>query len=148
VKQPSSLSATDQGSTIPLVLGFFLIALVMVAGSVAAGDAFVQQSNLQSLCDGAAVAAASSADTTALRRPAELGSSLQLADVQQAVTTYLARDPARADIHIAARLSADATMVTTSCVVTETVAFGSFFGFGSGIEHHTTSSARSPFSQH
>jgi hypothetical protein len=31
----------DRGSTIPLVLGFFIVAFMMVAGAVAAGDAFV-----------------------------------------------------------------------------------------------------------
>ena len=47
----------DTGSTIPLIIGFFLISMLMVAGSVAAGDAFVQQRGLQDVCDGAALAA-------------------------------------------------------------------------------------------
>ncbi|MDQ2751380.1 MAG: pilus assembly protein TadG-related protein, partial [Actinomycetota bacterium] len=50
--------ADDRRTTIPLILGFFIIALITVAGAVAAGDAFVQQRGLQDVCDGAAAAAA------------------------------------------------------------------------------------------
>ena len=53
--------ADEQGSTFPLIIGFFLLAMLVVAGSVAAGDAFVQQRGLQDTCDGAALAAAASA---------------------------------------------------------------------------------------
>ena len=59
--------ADDRGSTIPLILGCFVVAFLIVAGSVAAGDAFLQQRNLQSVCDGAAAAAATSADLAAAR---------------------------------------------------------------------------------
>ena len=33
--------ADDRGSTIPLILGCFVVAFLIVAGSVAAGDAFL-----------------------------------------------------------------------------------------------------------
>ena len=46
----------DTGSTIPMILGFFLLAMLMVAGSIALGQAFVQQRDLQDVCDGAAAA--------------------------------------------------------------------------------------------
>jgi uncharacterized membrane protein len=133
----------DRGSTIPLILGFFLVALVMVAAGVAAGDAFVQQRALQSLCDGAAVAAASSADVRAGLGPGR-PEYLRLTDVQTAVGAYLGRDPSRADVRIRAELSADHATVTTTCELTQSLAFGSFFGFGGGLRHRATSSARAP----
>jgi Flp pilus assembly protein TadG len=134
----------DDGSTIPLILGFLLIALIMVAGSVALGDAYVQQNNLQSVCDGAAAQAASSVDPEAQRAAEQGAKSLRLADVQSSVQAYLRREPDRADVQVAASLSADASTVTVQCQRRSTIAFGSFFGFGSGIEHRVVSSARSP----
>jgi len=73
----------DHGSTLPLILGFFLLALIMVAGSIAAGDAFVQQRDLQDVCDGAVTAAAASG--VDLGRGGALGgeSSLQFGDVHR-----------------------------------------------------------------
>jgi Flp pilus assembly protein TadG len=137
--------AKDEGSTIPLILGMFLIVLLLVAGSVAAGDAFVHQSALQDVCDGAAVAAASSADLdTGRHAGGAAGDFLDLDDVQGAVDDYQARDPERRDIRMQASVSPDAQTVTVQCTQTTTVAFGAFFGFGSGIGHHATSTARSP----
>ena len=75
----------DDGSVIPFVLGFFIIALLLVAGSVAAGDAFVQQRDLQDVCDGAAVAAASAADLSANRSGTSASGDLPLGDVQDRV---------------------------------------------------------------
>lgn len=137
--------AKDDGSTVPLILGLFLIVLLLVAGSVAAGDAFVQQSALQDVCDGAAIAAASSADLDTGRHTA--GSSddfLDLDDVQVAVDRYRTRDPQRRDVQMQASVSADEQTVTVQCTQTTTVAFGAWFGFGSGISHRATSAARSP----
>lgn len=136
----------DRGSIIPLVLGFFLIALIMVAGSVAAGDVFVQQRGLQSVCDGAAAAAASSADVDGGRHVAGQRQLryLQLDQVQRAVDAYLTRDPSRDAVQIAATVSPDGTVVVADCTVDDPVAFGSLFGFGSGLHHHAQSSARAP----
>ena len=50
----------DSGSTIPLILGFFLLAAADGRRLGRAGDAFVQQRDLQAVCDGAAAAAAAS----------------------------------------------------------------------------------------
>jgi uncharacterized membrane protein len=136
----------DRGSTIPLILGFFLIALILVAGSVAAGDAFVHQRELQSICDGAAVAAASGADIDSQRHPGEPASDsyLVLGRVQRVVDTYLSRDPSRADVRVTAGIDGNHTTVTTRCLVRSGIAFGSFFGFGAGVEHRAVSAARAP----
>jgi hypothetical protein len=131
----------DRGSTIPLILGFFLIALIMVAGSIALGDAFVQQRDLQDVCDGAvAAAAASSADLDRSDDPSADG-SLRFADVGRQVDAYLARDAGRRDVHVQVRLSADRTRITLACRRTSPLALGAFFGRGH-VHQSATSSAR------
>lgn len=136
----------ERGTTIPLILGFFIIALITVGGAVAAGDAFVQQRGLQDVCDGAAAAGAASAAN--LDRGATLGAgrSLQFTDVQRVVDDYLARDPGRDAVHIQAAVSADARTLHLTCTETVRLAFGAMFGKGSGIRHVATSSARAPLS--
>jgi uncharacterized membrane protein len=137
---------SERGSTIPLILGFFLIALIILAGSVAAGDAFVQQRGLQDACDGAAVAAAASG--VDLGRGGGLSSerALQFGDVRTTVTQYLARDPSRRSVRVNASLSADAQTLTLTCEQNERIAFGAMFGRGDGVDHTVTSSARAPLS--
>lgn len=138
--------AADRGSTIPLILGFFLVALLMIGGSVAAADAFVQQRGLQDVCDGAASAAAATA--ARLDRGATLGSGVELAfdEVEQAVAQYLGRDSDRANVHADAGLSPDSTTVLLTCTQTSKVAFGAMFGKGAGVRHTVHSAARSPLS--
>ena len=139
--------ADDGGSTIPLILGCFVIAFLIVAGSVAAGDAFLQQRDLQSVCDGAAAAAATSADLAAARETGDVGgSALRLANVQEAVDQYVYRDASRSSVHIEATLSADAETVSLACVEHTAIAFGSVFGKGGGVDHHAVSTARAPLS--
>jgi Flp pilus assembly protein TadG len=131
----------DRGSTVPLILGFFLIALLVVAGAVALGDAFVQQRSLQDICDGAAAAAAASAAD--LDRAAGVASdgSLRFADVRDILAAYLARDPQRRDVSVDAVLSADRERITLTCRQTSPVAFGALFG-RPRVHHTATSSAR------
>jgi hypothetical protein len=133
----------DSGSTVPLILGLFLIALLVVGGSVAASDAFVQQSQLQDECDGAAVAAASAADLDQGRRQGDPSENfLVLGAVQAAVAQYVERDSARAGIAMRASLATDDVTVTVACVQTRPIAFGAWFGFAHGVEHHATSTSR------
>jgi Flp pilus assembly protein TadG len=134
--------AADTGSTIPLVLGFFIVSLLLVAGSVAVGDAFVQHSGLQSVCDGAAVAAASSLDADAQRHAVGDARYLSLSEVQRSVETYLNRESGRETITFAAEVSQNHALVTVECTRTSTIAFGSMFGYGDGITHRVTSRAR------
>lgn len=132
---------SDSGSTIPLILGFFLVALLMVAGSIALGQAFVQQRNLQDICDGAAAAAAASAADLDRSGAVATADSLQFAGVEQQVSAYLARDPARRGIHVQVLLSADRRRLTLRCAQTTRLAFGGLFG-RSHVQHTATSSAR------
>jgi Flp pilus assembly protein TadG len=128
----------------PLILGFFLIALMVVAGSVAAGDAFVQHRGLQDVCDGAAAAAAASGADLARRSEFAIGEQLRFADVQEAVDEYLTRDRSRARVHAIAELSTDATTLSLTCTETAKIAFGAMFGKGDGVHHTVHSSARAP----
>jgi hypothetical protein len=134
----------DRGSTLPLILGFFLVALLVVAGSVAAGDAFVQQRDLQDVCDGAAAAAAASAADLARGGGVGGGTELRFAGVQRAVDEYLARDRSRSGVHAAAAVSADATRLTVTCTESTQIVFGAMFGKGDGVRHVAHSSARAP----
>jgi Putative Flp pilus-assembly TadE/G-like len=131
----------DRGSTIPLILGFFLIALIMVAGSVALGQAFVQQRTLQDICDGAVAAAAASSADLDRERGIGSASSLRFADVGVVVHEYLARDAERRMVRVQAELSPDRQRITLTCRQTTTLAFGFFFG-RAHVEHRATSSAR------
>ena len=132
----------EDGSTIPLVLGFFLIGLLVVAGAVLAGDAYTKQRELQSICDGAVLAAANTIDSQAARTQPLTG-ALPLAGVQPAVEAYLARDPGRAEVNIRAGVAADGRTVSADCRRRVRLAFGSVVGRGDGIEQRTTAHARS-----
>jgi uncharacterized membrane protein len=135
----------ERGSTVPLILGMFLLCILMVAGAIVAGMAFVQQRDLQGLCDGAAAAAASSADLGRQRTgTGASGDMLQLAAVHDAVTAYVGRDPSRAEVHIDAVLAADHASVTVSCALRRPIAFGGLFGFRNGVLHRAVSTARAP----
>jgi uncharacterized membrane protein len=140
------MSADDRGSTLPLILGFFLIALMFVAASVAAGDAFVQQRDLQDICDGAAAAAAAEGVDLGRGGALQSESALQFGDVRAAVRDYLARDPSRHDVYVDTALSADGRTLSLRCEQTEHIAFGAMFGKGNGVHHIVTSSARAPLS--
>ncbi len=131
----------DDGSTIPLILGFFLLSLTLVAAAITLGQVFVQQRDLQDICDGAAAAAAaSSAD---LDRGASVASrsSLQFDGVGRVVDAYLARDPARRQVDVHVALSDDRERITLRCATDDELAFGAFLGRRQ-VHHTATSSAR------
>lgn len=134
----------ERGSTIPLILCFFLVGLMAVAGAVAAGDAFVQQRALQDVCDGAAVAAAASAADLDRTAGVVTGSALRFGGVEAAVRGYLDRDPLRRDVRVSATLSPDARTLSLTCRETRPVVFGGFFGHSGGVRHVARSSARAP----
>lgn len=136
--------AEERGSTLPLILGFAIVALLLVAGSVVAGQAFVQQRDLQDVCDGAAVAAAGSAADLDRATGAASTRSLRFAAVQTAVQRYLGRDPGRPDVTVRAELSPDAETIVLSCSQVRPVAFGAAFGHAGGVRHIARSAARAP----
>jgi len=142
VRRP--VGSRERGSTLPLILGFFIVAMLTVAGSVALGQAFVQQRDLQSICDGAAAAAASAGD---LDREHGVGSgdSLRFGDVRTVVAAYLGRDPDRRAVSVRARLSAGGTRVTLTCRQRRDLPLGGLFG-RAHVDHTATSTARAALS--
>jgi Flp pilus assembly protein TadG len=66
--RPGNQQSTDPeaGSTLPFVLVCWLVAALMALGAIAASDAFLEQQEVQSACDGAALAAANEADAAAV----------------------------------------------------------------------------------
>ncbi len=131
----------DRGSTIPLILGFFLIGLLIVVAAVMASDAFTQQRDLQSVCDGAALAGANAIDGPAARTR-ELTAALPLAAVQAAVQDYLAADPGRMEVTAQATLSTDGSTVLADCRVRTELAFAGLIGHPDGIDQHARSQAQ------
>lgn len=140
-RRRTDLSA-EEGSVAPLILGFFLIGLLVVAGAVLASDAYTKQRELQSVCDGAALAAANALDSRAARTQ-RLDEALPLTGVQQASQRYLASDPDRAGVSIRAGIAADGRTVTADCQRHTRLAFGAVIGRGNGIDQHATAHARS-----
>jgi len=139
----------DNGSTLPLVLLCFLVATVLVAGVTAASSAFLAQRDLQSDCDGAAIAAASGADLDSLYRgSARPGETLPLApdEAELAVADYEAALNGGFDADVALD-GEGGERVTVSCRRVVAVPFGRLFGVGGGLERSTVSTARSPFSE-
>lgn len=135
----------DHGSVIPLILGCWLLVMLIVAGYVAATDAFAKRVDLQDVCDGAALTAANSADLAGGRDigGAVAGGNLQLANVQAAVDDYVSRDPWRSSVGMTARLSDDRTRVTLTCTRRSKIAFGWLFGKGDGVVARVSSAAQS-----
>ncbi|MBE7186981.1 pilus assembly protein TadG-related protein [Jatrophihabitans endophyticus] len=132
---------TDRGSVLPLILGFFLLALLVVGASVSLGQAFVQQRDLQDACDGAAASAAASAGDLDRGGALASGASLQFDDVGTAVTAYFARDPSRRGITYRAELTHHRHRITLRCRQRAPLAFGGLVGHPS-LEHTAVSSAR------
>ena len=136
----------DRGSSIPLVLAFFLIALLVVGGSVALATAFVQQRDVQDVCDGAAAAAAATALDLGRSRAGEETGVVPFADataVETAVQAYLERDSERRAVRVHAALSPDRATVTLTCREDRELPFGAMFGRET-ITHTATSSAQAP----
>ena len=130
----------DRGSTIPLILGFVVLALLAVGASVALGAAFVQQRSVQALCDAAAQAAAA-AGVELRSSTADGAVRLDEAAALAAVRDYLADDPDGARLEVRVALSADRTRVTLRCSQRRGLAFGAMFGLPS-LEHTASSTAR------
>jgi hypothetical protein len=113
----------------------------MVGASITLGEAFVQQRDLQDVCDGAAAAAAASAADLDRSGTVASGSSLQFTGVDAEVGAYLARDPSRQHVHVNAILSSDRRRVTLRCEQDRSLVLGGLFG-RANVHHSATSSAR------
>lgn len=131
----------DRGSTIPLMLGFFILAGLMLTGGVVASSAFLQLRSLQSACDGAAVAAANGFE----RGGATLGEGLPFdADAaQSAVAAYAAQAWGADATEVDLIVDVDGERVVVSCTKTAHVPFEAVFSPG-GISQTVTATSRAP----
>jgi hypothetical protein len=132
----------ERGSTLPFVLVCWTVAALMAFGAIAASDAFLEQLEVQSVCDGAALAAANRADEQSLYRDG-LGAALPLTreTAQAAVADQLADAGARLDAWSA---ETDGTEVSVRCTRSVDIAFGWLFLGGEPLERTAVASARAP----
>lgn len=135
-------AAAEQGSTLPFVLVCWTVAALMTFGAIAASDAFLEQQELQSVCDGAALAAANQADE-ALVYSRGVGTELPLtrATAQAAVADQLADGGTRLDAWSA---ETDGAEVMVRCTRYVDIAFGWLFLGGEPLERTALASARAP----
>ncbi|GAB3359698.1 hypothetical protein GCM10027300_31280 [Modestobacter lapidis] len=136
--------AFERGSTLPFVLVCWLVAALMAFGAIAASDAFLEQQQVQSTCDGAALAAANQVDEAALYSRG-VGTALPLtpAGAEAAVADQLTDAGVRLDGWSAAT---DGIEVTVRCTRTVQIAFGWLFLGGEPLERTAVASARAPTS--
>ena len=132
----------ERGSTLPFVLFCWLVAALMTFGAVAASDAFLEQQQVQSACDGAALAAANHTDEATLYTQG-VGSQLPVtsAGAEAAVADQLADAGVRLDAWSAAT---DGVEVTVRCTRTVPIAFGWLFLGGEPLQRSAVASARAP----
>jgi uncharacterized membrane protein len=132
----------ERGSTLPLVLVCWLVAALMSFGGIAASDAFLAQREVQSICDGAALAAANSADEgVAYTSGVTSGLPLTRESTQAAVADHLADGGAVLDTWSA---ETDGSEVTVRCTRFVDIAFGRLFLGGRPLERTAVASARAP----
>jgi Flp pilus assembly protein TadG len=118
----------------------------MVCGAVAASDAFLEQQEVQSVCDGAALAAADRTDEGRVYATG-VGSELPVTaqTAQEAVAEHLAEDsdggPPDLDAWTA---TTDGVEVTVRCTRYADIAFGWLFHGGQPLERTAVASARAP----
>ena len=132
----------EAGSSLPFVLVCWLVAALMVLGGIAASDAFLEQQEVQSICDGAALAAANQADEATVyargvgaqvpltRAAAEAAVADQLADAGSTLDAWSART--------------DGAEVTVRCTRSVRIAFDWVFLGGRPLERTAVASARAP----
>jgi hypothetical protein len=132
----------ERGSTLPFVLVSWTVAALMAFGAIAASDAFLEQQAVQSVCDGAALAAAGSADEAAVyARGVGAQVPLTRAGAQAAVADHLAAGGTRLDSWGA---ETDGAEVTVRCTRRVQIAFGWLFLGGTALDRTATASARAP----
>lgn len=134
--------SAEEGSTLPFVLVCWLVAALMAFGAIAASDAFLEQQEVQAVCDGAALAAANHADEGVLYT-AGVGSDLPLTReaARAAVADQLADGGVQLDAWSA---ETDGVEVSVRCTRHVEIAFGWLFLGGDPLERTAVAGARAP----
>jgi uncharacterized membrane protein len=132
----------ERGSALPFVLVCWLVAATMALGAVAASDAFLEQQDLQAVCDGAALAAANRTDEGRVYATG-VGAALPLTTetARAAVADSLADGVTPLDAWTA---ETDGTEVTVRCSRSVEIAFGWLFLGGRPLEVTAVAGARAP----
>ena len=132
----------ERGSTLPFVLVCWTVAALMAFGAIAASDAFLEQQQVQSVCDGAALAAANRTDEAVVYTQGVDGElPLTRATAQAAVADQLADGGTLLDAWSA---ETDGAEVTVRCTRYVEIAFGWLFLGGQPLERTATAGARAP----
>jgi uncharacterized membrane protein len=134
--------SAEEGSTLPFVLVCWLVAALMAFGAIAASDAFLEQQDVQAVCDGAALAAANQADEAVLYTEG-IGTDLPLTpdSARVAVADQLADGGVRLDAWSA---ETDGVAVSVRCTRYVDIAFGWLFLGGDPLERTAVAGARAP----
>jgi hypothetical protein len=142
VRHVRSGEEAERGSTLPFILVCWTVAALMAFGAIAASDAFLEQQAVQSVCDGAAIAAANRTDEGVVYS-AGVGTALPLtrATAQAAVADQLADGRTQLDSWSA---ETDGAEVTVRCTRYVDIAFGWLFLGGRPLECTAVASARAP----
>ncbi len=133
----------EGGSSLPFVLLCWLIAALMTFGGIAASDAFLKQVDVQTVCDGAALAAANEVEPGSAYSEGGISTGLPL-DQQTAtaaIADYLADGGTQLDGWSAATSGVE---VTVTCTRTVEIAFGWLFLAGESLERTAVASAQAP----
>ena len=138
----------DQGSVLVLLLGFAVLALVLVGVVADLSKVFLAKRALASTADGAAIAAAQALDLEALytgtAAPGDLPIDARAADA--AARGHLARDGSGAayDGFAVDRVEATPTQVEVQVSARVALIFGVFFAGPDGVRLAASATARSP----
>ena len=132
----------ERGSTLPFVLVCWLVAALMTFGAICASDAFLEQQEVQSICDSAALAAANQTDDGLVYRSG-VGAELPLTAASAAAA--VADDLADGGISLDSwNTETDGAEVTVRCTRSVQVAFGWLFLGGQPLDRTAVASARAP----
>ena len=115
------LRARDDGSTLPLILVFGLVALVLVLVVAAATDLYLARKRLLTLADGAALVGAESFRLDEVRSVGDaVRPRLDDAEVRDAVAGYLADEPSDGitGLHLVSAVTPDARSAAVTLAAT------------------------------
>ena len=144
----SDQGGVDQGSVLILLLGFAVLALVLVGVVADLSKVFLAKRSLASTADGAAIAAAQAIDLEALYTGSvDLGSlPIDARAAEAAARGHLAGDGSAIAYDAFALDLVEATPIQVEVQVSARVAliFGAFFAGPDGVRLSASATARSP----
>ena len=92
-RRPTASCRDEEGSITPLILGLTVIAMLLIAGTVAVSSAHLSRMRMLDVADGAALSAANALDDTAYRKGVGDSVPLSNASVQERAADYVGSRP-------------------------------------------------------